>query len=202
MTRTSSSVPTVAAATLAALTTLAALLLLSPVAASAQGAGADSERDAGAARTHAGFWLSGGLGGGLDDAGDGGGGGYLRMGGTLSQHVVIGGDALAWSHEQGNATVTRATATFDVLFYPSITAGGFLKAGIGFSDLSVSRDIQGVTVSADDGGAGAVLGAGWDIRLGEGNLYLTPNVDVMLQGFDGLDTIDAVYLFTIGIGFH
>jgi len=169
-------------------------LLLAPAPAVAQGSGG--------AGTHHGFWLSGGIGGGLDYGGDGGAGAYIRMGGTLSQHVVIGGEALAWSHGQGSVTVSRGNATFDVLMYPSTSSGGFLKAGVGFADLSVSQDVTGGTVSADRGGAAATLGLGWDLRLGDGNLYLTPNFDVMFQGFDGLDRVDEIYVLTVGIGFH
>ncbi len=174
---------------------LAATLAVSPVAAQSPGS-------AGAARAHSGFWLSGGLGGGWDDHGNGGGGGYIRLGGTLSQHVVIGGEGIGWGRDVNGGTLSRGNALFDVLLYPSATSGGFLKAGLGFANRNFSRDISNGTVTTDRSGAGAILGAGWDIRLGSGNLYLTPNFDVLFQGFDSLSTVDAVYLFTLGIGFH
>lgn len=172
----------------------ATCLLLAPAPAAAQSSGGSG--------THHGFWLSGGLGGGVNDNGDGGGGFYIRMGGTLSQHLVIGGEAIGMSRDASGTTISQGNALFDVLLYPSPTSGGFLKAGIGFATYQVSDEIQGVTVSADESGAGAVLGAGWDIHLGSGNLYLTPNADVLFQEFHGFDTVDTIFLFTVGIGFH
>lgn len=154
-------------------------------------------------QAHHGFWLSGGLGGGWTHHGDGGGGAYIRLGGTLSQRIVIGGEAIGWGRDAHGVTVSRGNALFDVLFYPSTTSGGFLKAGVGFANLTHEyTDPFGGTVSTDQQGAGAVLGAGWDIQLGSGNLYLTPNVDVLLQGYNNLNRVDAIYLFTLGIGFH
>jgi hypothetical protein len=154
-------------------------------------------------QAHHGFWLSGGLGGGWTSHGGGGGGAYIRLGGTLSQNFVIGGEAIGWGRDTNGGTVSRGNAVFDVLYYPSTTSGGFLKAGVGFANFTREfPDPFGGTFSSDRQGAGAVLGAGWDIRLGGGNLYLTPNVDVLLQGYDNLKQVDAVYLFTLGIGFH
>lgn len=175
--------------------TAACALLLVPAAPAAA-------QSSGTTRSHAGFWLSGGLGGGLNDGGDGGGAAYVRMGGTLSQHVVIGGEAIGWNRDAGGINVSRGNAMFDVLLYPSTSAGGFLKAGIGFASVESSTDLVDVSLVADNEGAGAVLGAGWDLQLGDGNLYLTPNFDILLQGFDSLDRVNALYLFTLGIGFH
>ncbi|MDP2480237.1 MAG: hypothetical protein Q8W51_05690 [Candidatus Palauibacterales bacterium] len=166
-----------------------------PASVSAQGAGSP--------QAHHGFWLSGGLGGGWTSHGGGGGGAYIRLGGTLSQKFVIGGEAIGWGRDTNGGTVSRGNAVFDVLYYPSTTSGGFLKAGVGFANFTREiTDPFGGTLSSDRQGAGAVLGAGWDIHLGGGNLYLTPNVDVLLQGYDNLSRVDAVYLFTLGIGFH
>lgn len=54
----------------------------------------------------------------------------------------------------------------------------------------------------DHFGTAAYL-VGYDIRLGGGNLYLTPNLDALLQSTDG-DTGDpeASLLLTVGIGFR
>jgi hypothetical protein len=189
------SLPAVAAAVRAAALAVVVAVATAPAPLLAQAGGSP--------QAHHGFWLSGGLGGGWTNHGDGGGGGYIRLGGTLSQKVVIGGEAIGWGRDTNGVTVSRGNALFDVLYYPSTTSGGFLKAGVGFANLTLEHtDSFGRTVSTDQQGAGAVLGAGWDIRLGSGNLYLTPNVDVLLQGFDSLNRVDAVYLFTLGIGFH
>ena len=44
-------------------------------------------------------------------------------------------------------------------------------------------------------GIAATLGTGYDIRLGSGNFYLTPNVDLLVQFFS--DATPASLIFTL-----
>jgi len=44
------------------------------------------------------------------------------------------------------------------------------------------------------------LGVEYDIRIG-GNLYLTPNVDILLQTYSD-DRDASIALFTIGLGMY
>ncbi|MFW6083778.1 MAG: hypothetical protein ACODAA_01025 [Gemmatimonadota bacterium] len=153
---------------------------------------------------HSGFWLTGGLGVGVTDEGssgdDAGPAFYLRMGGTPSERVLLGGEAIGFTRDVGGADVTLGNATFSVLYYPASPGGMFVKAGAGFASATVSTDVAGGTFTSDDQGFGLTFGGGYDVRIGE-NLYLTPNVDVMIQSFDEFADANS-FLFTLGIGFH
>lgn len=156
------------------------------------------------AAAHSGFWLSGGLGAGLtdeDSAGDDAGPvAYLRMGGTPSDRVLLGGEIIGLSRDVGDATVSQGNTTFSVLYYPNPPGGFFAKGGVGFASAMVSTDVAGGTFTTDESGFGLTFGAGYDVRIG-GNLYLTPNLDILVQSFD--DFADSnLFLFSIGIGFH
>ncbi len=91
---------------------------------------------------HEGFWIGFGIGGGVNtsanvDSERGGGAIYVRLGGTLSQKFLLGGEISAWGRKEdtplgGNPlTVTRSNATFTVMFFPSEVGGFFLKGGVG-----------------------------------------------------------------------
>lgn len=156
-----------------------------------------------APRHRSGFWLTGGLGGGVDADGEGGIAGYLRLGGTLGPRVVLGGEGIAFTVDEGDdATLTRSNATATALFYPVAENGLFLKGGIGFATAEASVEQGDVTITVSDEGFGATLGAGYDVHLGDGNLYVTPGVDVLLQSFDDIEGNTSLFLFTVGIGFH
>ena len=87
-----------------------------------------------------------------------------------------------------------------MLYYPASPGGFFAKGGIGFAYATVSEDVGPGTFTADEQGFGLTFGAGWDFRIG-GNLWLTPNVDVLVQSFDEFADSN-LFLFSLGIGFH
>lgn len=150
-----------------------------------------------------GVWLSGGLGTGFDEEIDWGGSGYFRLGGTLGSHVLLGGEVLALSIDQGDVTLTRSNVTATALFHPSTGGPFFLKAGLGVATQEAAARVEGVTVSVSDEAFATTLGMGYEIQLGSGNLFLTPNVDALLQIPDmEIGNTDASFLFTVGIGFR
>lgn len=181
-------------------------LILAPALSAAQGS---------PAHEHRGFWIGFGLGGGVNysDGLDGerlnGGSGYLRMGGTPSQRVLLGFEGHFWGRDQDGATIARGNGTFAMMFYPSAQGGGFLKGGIGWASISHERTSGNSTTTTTEGGIGLTVGAGWDVQLGR-NLYLTPNVDALFQWFDAktdpvLGTIpgnNTLLLFTLGLTWH
>lgn len=149
-----------------------------------------------------GFWLAGGLGGGFDEEGEAGGAGYLRLGGTPNRHWLLGFEGIGFTRDAGDdATVSHGNATFVALHYPSVTSGWFLKGGVGFATAEIEQDVDPGTLTIDDEGVGLTLGTGLDLQIG-GNLFLTPGFDVLLQSFDGLESVESAYLLTLGIGFH
>ena len=160
-----------------------------------------------------GFWIGFGLGVGsvygdafLDDA-KFGGGGFLRMGGSPSQQILIGGDMIGWTGKEGDVDVSRGVLLATFMWYPSPTGGFFTKIGAGLSgrQWKFEREInQGgntviTTVEDESGGIGFGLGAGYDIQLGR-NFFLTPVVDYIYSGTEGDPA--SIFMLSIGVGWH
>ncbi|MFZ5625070.1 MAG: hypothetical protein ACOY71_11685 [Gemmatimonadota bacterium] len=131
-------------------------------------------------QTRQGFWFSGGLGYGslgcenCTGRSDGLSGG-LALGGTLSQQVLLGVATTGWTKSESGLTLTTGTLTGVIRFYPSATGGFYLTGGLGVG--SISADLAGFG-SDSEVGVGALLGLGYDIRVGS-NLSITP----FLNGF-------------------
>jgi hypothetical protein len=133
---------------------------------------------ASAARTshpRRGFWFSGGLGYGslgCEDCGsrEGGLSGGLQLGGSVSRKVLLGGGTTGWTRSEGGVTLTTGTVVALIHFYPSATGGFFLLGGLGVGSIHLEVDGFG---SDTETGAGALVGLGYDIRVGE-NVSLTP----------------------------
>lgn len=98
-----------------------------------------------------------------------GGAGTLALGGTLSSKVLLGAGVNVWTKEVSGVDVTAGTVTAMIRFYPSATGGFFLVGGLGYGSLQLSSG--GTSIS--ESGAGALLGLGLDIRVGQ-KISLTP----------------------------
>jgi hypothetical protein len=136
-------------------------------------------------QTREGFFISFGLGFGslsCDDCDEreGGTNVYLRMGGTLSQKLLIGGEVNAWSKSEDGATLTVANIGPVFYFYPDANGGFFLKGGIGIANTSVELG----NFKVEETGVGLTLGLGFDARVGK-NFALTPYFDILTSGYNG-----------------
>jgi hypothetical protein len=131
-----------------------------------------------------GFWFALGLGAG-GESNDVVGSGYsdlyyqptisVRAGGTVNQHLRLGGEFLSWFDEQGDAVATLTSALVTGQLYPLTHAGLYFKAGLGLGRNAIEfQDGYGV---GDTGFAG-ILGTGYELRLGR-RLYLNPTVDLV-----------------------
>lgn len=157
---------------------------------------------------HNGLWLNGGLGGGSTDNDEGGlssdedngPAAYFRLGGSVSQHILLGGEVIGMTFDRDGTDVSFANATFTLVYDPALPGGFFAKGGVGFASVMTSLEIGGGTFTTDDDGFGLTLGAGYDIRIG-GNLYLTPNIDFILQTY-GDDRDASMVLITLGLGMY
>jgi len=79
----------------------------------------------------------------------------------------------------------------------------FVKGGVGFGLVQFPR-------AEDQAGYGMTLGTGWDLRL-PANLYLTPNVDLMLtvvgtgsveSELGSVKPLSSLLLVTVGLTWH
>lgn len=151
-------------------TSIVALILaaLTPRAASAQGH----------PQTRQGFWFNGGLGYGSlgcqDCSGrEGSLSGGIALGGTVSRKLLLGAGTNGWTKSENGATLTVATLTALMRFYPSATGGFFLLGGLGVGQVRAEVSGFGGSASASETGFGAIVGLGYDIRVGQ-NVSLTP----------------------------
>ena len=61
--------------------------------------------------------------------------GYLKLGTTLRQNVLLGVETNAWTKSELGVRLTMANISGAVYWYPMATNGMFVKAGAGYSAL-------------------------------------------------------------------
>jgi len=153
---------------------------------------------------HDGFWIGFGLGGGwltqqgAADEAVGGGAGYIRLGGTPSERLLLGGEGSAWSQVEGNVTHSRSNSTFTGYFYPT-RRGFFAKGGIGLASARLTEQSGNTTITTTESGLGTTIGVGFDIRVAR-NFFITPNLDLLYQRINDLES--SVFLMSIGVIWH
>ena len=136
--------------------------------------------------TRQGFWFNVGLGAGslgCDDCDTRTNGlsGQLSLGGTISPRFLLGASSNGWTKSEEGTTLTMGSLTAAFRFYPSATGGFYLTGGLGVATLDLGVEGLG---SASETGTAALLGLGYDIRLGD-NISLTPFWNGIGGAFDG-----------------
>ena len=143
------------------------------------------------AQTRDGFWIGGGLGyGSLGCEGCdrvGAPSGYLKLGGTLRENILLGVETNGWTKSELGARLTMGNVSGAVYWYPMTSNGLFVKAGAGYSVLDDSFN------SAS--GFGMLAGAGYDVRVSR-NLSITPVANWFRGSFDG----GSANVLQIGVG--
>jgi hypothetical protein len=168
-------------------------------------------------RGREGFWLSFGLGYGsarercgtttppygCNDTTVSGITGYLRLGKTLSRHLLLGGEFAAWYHDYtfGAESLTGIAAV--LIYYPVASEGFFVKGGGGLSNYYFSPgggSIRGT-------GLGLVGGVGYDFRIGRNYFAVTPTADVWYGRVGDLRTHGSLWatgwkqvILSVGVG--
>jgi hypothetical protein len=165
----------------------AILLLGGPAAAQDAPRGLVEVRD----RGRHGFWgaLGAGAGGEAFDLRDGAG--YsgdlyrptisVRLGGTPSQYLRLGGEIQGWIDDQSDRTESLTSILFIGQFYPAPVTGLYLKGGLGLGRSEVDFD-DGFGLG--DTGFAGLVGAGWEVRVGR-RLYLNPAIDLIQHRYTG-----------------
>ena len=144
------------------------------------------------AQTRQGFWIGGGMGyGSLGCSGcdrTGAPSGYLKLGGTLRENVLLGVETNGWTKSELGARLTMGNVSGAVYWYPMTTNGFFVKGGAGYSVLDA--DVAGST-----SGFGLLGGLGYDVRVGR-NLSITPVANWFRGSFNG----GSANVLQIGMG--
>ena len=163
-----------------------------------------------------GFWIGFGLGYGsanitCDNCSGGprtgGITGFVKLGGTPSRNLLVGGAINAWGRSDGTGnTESMVNVTASVYLYPETKSGFFVTGGLGFSNYHVNS-----SPSFDGTGWGFTAGAGYDIRFGR-DVSLTPVVNYVYGGVgnvnkSGVGTFATgwkqnVVEFGLGVTFH
>jgi hypothetical protein len=172
------------------LAVMTALALVLASAASAQGR----------PQTREGFWIGFGFGygslgfdcPGCGDEREGALSGYLKLGGTLSPKLLLGGETNGWSKDISGTTVTAANASAVLYFYPSASGGFFLRGGLGWATLEIG--------DVSESGGGAVFGTGFDIRMGA-KTSITPVLNFNFGSLANNFRQNVVQL-AVGVTFH
>lgn len=130
-----------------------------------------------------GFWIGFGLGAGsvgadcsnCDTVRAGGFSGYLRMGGTLSRHFLLGGELNGWGHTESGADESMGFGSLVLLWYPSATGAFYLKFGIGGMSYTANIPVAGKIEATAGSGS---FGLGYEFRVRR-NMSLNPFLNVL-----------------------
>jgi hypothetical protein len=163
-------------------------------------------------RRRDGFFASAGLGGGAEsfDANDGlgwsddkgGVTGYLKLGGTVSQSLILGAEGNFWASRYQRQGYDRSLGTL-LLFaqwYPGGARSDFwLRGGLGWARDNLS--IYGVNgdLNSHENGTALAIGLGYDFRVAR-NVSITPTLDFQGQRYDSHD--ERLVSLGLGVTFH
>ena len=95
--------------------------------------------------------------------------GNLRLGGTLSQSVLLGFESNGWIHSEQGIDETLGFGSAVVVWYPSRTGAFYLKFGLGVMSYTATDGVDDFTATAPAGS----FGLGYDFRVGR-NMSITP----------------------------
>lgn len=149
--------------------------------------------DAGRSRRD-GFWLSAGLGAGGEsfDARDGlgwsddqgGGVGFVKLGGTVSPSLLIGAEAQVWGRDYSYDGYERGLGSFMGVaqFYPARRADFWIRGGIGWAR-DYYRDYAANQPTRTVNGTAYALGFGYDVAVAR-KVSITPSLDFVRQHYD------------------
>lgn len=141
---------------------------------------------------------------------------YLRIGGTASDHVLIGFEAFShldkafqFSLDVSTSTAETATAMVVILWYPG-RRGLFFKGGMGIAAGQYSIPTSPTQADTSTGaGIGMSFGTGWDWSISRkfavtANFaaYVTAVGDIVVSGRRVDDVIATMYQGSIGFTFR
>jgi len=132
--------------------------------------------------TRQGFWIGLGAGGGSTAANcnscttdrTSGVSGYVRLGGTVSRSVLLGGETNGWFHSENGLNESVGFASFILVWYPSRTGAFYLKFGVGGMGYTADDGVNTLTATAPSGS----FGAGYEIRTGR-NVSVVPFINAL-----------------------
>ena len=107
--------------------------------------------------------------------------GYLRLGGAVSQNLVIAGETHGWVHSEGSVTSRVGYLMAVAQWYPQASGGFHLIGGVGMGVLSEEDTDPSAGYTLESVGGALQVGAGYDWRLAH-NFSLTPYANFLGMG--------------------
>jgi len=107
-----------------------------------------------------------------------------KLGGTVSQNLLLGGELTGWYSSDDPVTELFGALSAVAQWYPSATGAFYLKAGFGLTTYRASDSLdedQKFTSAA----MGPQVGLGYDFRISRG-MSITPYSSVMFAAFGNL----------------
>jgi len=144
-----------------------------------------------------------------------GSGGYFRVGGAVSDRILIGVEAFslvdeAFGFSEGDTSIVAENVSLAgvVLWYPGRT-GFFLKAGVGLASGEFTIPGASEPVVSHGIGTGLTFGVGFDLPVwrglavtGNAGTWVTAIGDVVLPDATVDDVIATLYGLTFGFTFR
>jgi len=166
---------------------------------------------------HSGMWLGVGAGAGSArvtcatcvEERLGGPSGYLRLGGTISPSVLLGGEGSIWVKTDEDQDQLLGSVNAIALLYPRLTSGFHVKGGLGVLRYQVNED-QNPDATAKVSGLSLVLGVGYDLKVAS-QYSLSPFASLVVSSFGTLSQDDedlasgvntSLFQFGLGITSH
>ena len=171
------------------------------------------------AQARQGFTVSFGLGvgsagfayeGNASDERSTGGSGYLRLGGAVTQNLIVAGETHGWTRSEGSLTSRVGYLMAVAQWYPQAAGGLHLLGGLGIGAIGETEDDPALEYDLEAVGGAVQLGLGYDVRMSR-NFSLTPYVNLLAMGGAKakLDGVDAggkmsanVVQFGLGFSWH
>jgi hypothetical protein len=135
---------------------------------------------------HSGFHASVGLGAasgrlectGCDDSKQDGGALMLRFGGAVSPRFVLSGELGGWGRDREQGPGNASWVLFSTQFYPMVTNGFFIRAGLGQGQFESTWTPPGGPRDIRNKSGAFALGLGYDIAI-RGGFSVTPYLDAI-----------------------
>ena len=138
--------------------------------------------------------------------------GLVRLGGTLTDKVLLGWETAGFTHEtlgsapEDSSTRSQIEAISVVVLWFPWRSGLFLKGGVGLAQGRFTVAAGSAVDSTEGTGIGMTLGLGWDIPISR-KFAITANAasiiaapgDFVLPGRRIEDIIGSVYQVSVGI---
>ena len=131
--------------------------------------------------------------------------GNLRLGGTVSQKVLLGGDASVWPQLGNGDSISVGFVGPTILFYPSATGSFYVKGSISFTAFSnAEKDISSSL------GPALSVEVGNDFRVARNfslvvflNAIAATDVELRVNGNPtGIDVTPNLVQVGLGVGWH